>query len=332
MENLIYSFPDHILSAVGYCKKLERGYLGHRREFKNVVVAGMGGSAIGARIVRDMFSKESYTPIDIVSDYEVPSSVGPDTLVVCSSYSGTTEETLYFLKIAFTRGASVVCISSNPNIVVNAKLDPRDIPVVHLPPDLPPRAAIGFSMVCLSYVFSYFDIIPRVDVLSRFSFTANELKKDVERIRELAYKNVDKIGSTCNMVAIYASTNLASVGTRFRQQLNENAKMFACDFVIPEANHNDLVGWTEHHINSCAVFIHSDKDFPKIGLRFEFTKKVIKKYVDDIVDINFVGPNLIFETLYAILYLDFISVRLAHIRGVDPMEVDIIGKLKAELK
>jgi glucose/mannose-6-phosphate isomerase len=293
---------------------------------RNVMITGLGGSGIGGTIVSEIASNQSSAPINVNKDYFLPEYVNNETLVIVSSYSGNTEETLNAFEIALKRKAKIVCITSGGKIADLAKDTNTDYILV--PGGMPPRSCLGYSLTQLLFIFNFFGLIKddfksqlnaAIDLLEK---EENQIKKDAETI---AHKLVNKTP------IIYSVANYEGIAVRLRQQINENAKMLCWHHVIPEMNHNELVGWTEKNNNWAVLFLRNDNDYDRTQKRIEINKEVISKYTDTIIEIYSKGNSVIERTIYMIHLSDWISMYLAEIRKVDATEVNVINYLKSTL-
>ena len=193
---------------------------------------------------------------------------------------------------------------------------------------MPPRACLGYSLVQMFFVLNYFKIIPnkfKKDFKSAIALIKKEEKNIQKEAREIAKILFKKI------TIIYSSVGHEGVSVRFRQQLNENSKMLAWHNIIPEMNHNELVGWTKKDHNLAVVIFRNDSDYSRVKHRIDFTKKVISQYTPGIIEIHSKGESMIEKAMYHIHIADWISAILAEMKGIDTSEVKVIESLKATL-
>jgi len=324
MKSLIENFPNQLREAIhiGDNAKLSLS----KRKISNVFISGLGGSGIGGTIVSELMAMEATVPINIGKGYFIPKFINENTLVIISSYSGNTEETLNCLHLALKRKAKIVCITSGGKVAEIAKKKKLD--VIAIPGGNPPRSCLGYSLTQLFFILGFHKII------------SNKFKAQLKSAIELIEGEKQNIISEANDVAgkifgktamIYATTYFEGIAIRFRQQINENAKMLCGHHVIPEMNHNELVGWAGGS-DKISVIIFRDKDeFERNNSRIEINKLVIGKYTPNITEIWSKGRSQIEKAIYFIHIGDWISLFLAEKRGVDAVEVKVIDMLKGEL-
>ncbi|MCH7535519.1 MAG: bifunctional phosphoglucose/phosphomannose isomerase [Bacteroidetes bacterium] len=324
MRNLVNSFPDQLNTALGISKSTSL-HIGSN-EIQNVVINGLGGSGIGGTIVSQIVADDAKVPVTVNKDYAIPAFVNAHSLVIICSYSGNTEETIDAFEKSLTAGAEIVCISSGGTILSRAKETNSNY--IEIPGGLPPRAAFGLPFVQLLTVFEQYGLVQRsyVDKISDASNLLVESKDDIiAKAEEVAEQLMNKIP------IIYSAANYEGVCIRFRQQINENSKMLCWHNVLPEMNHNELVGWRTENQDLAVVILKNDTDFSRTKERMRISKSIYAKYTSTIVEINSLGSNTIENTLSLIHICDWISVLLAEKKGIDPIEVGVIDHLKSEL-
>ena len=323
MKDLVASFSNQLKEAIIIGKKASLSAPAH--EIYNVLICGLGGSGIGGSIVNEMLAGEARTPIQVSKGYFIPAYVNKNTLVIISSYSGNTEETLLCFEQAIAQNAKIVCITSGGKVASIAGEKKLDLIIV--PGGMPPRACLGYSLTQLLFVL-YFNGICS-DPLSRLETAISLLDKEEEAIRMDAENlSTALVGK---MPVIYATTYYEGVAIRFRQQLNENAKMLCWHQVIPEMNHNELVGWREKNDSISVILFRDTDEYERNNARIEINKSVISKYTPHITEIWSKGASMIEKTLYLVHLCDWISVYLADKRGYDATEINVINELKSEL-
>lgn len=324
MQLLIENFSNQLKEAIEIGEKVNLSK--NKKAFSNVVITGMGGSGIGGTLLSELISKEAKVPILVSKNYFLPYFVDENSLVIVSSYSGNTEETIQSLESALERGAKIVCITSGGKILEIAQ--EQGIDHIIIPSGMPPRACVGYSLIQMLYVLYNFDIIGvgfKEDLYASISL----LEKEKENIK----KEAKGIASTLlgKIVVIYTPHGEESVGLRFRQELNENSKILAWHNTIPEMNHNELVGWREKHEDLAVVFFRNSTDYGRIVKRIDLTKEIVLKYASKVIEINSKGTSPIERAMYHINIGDFISAYLAEIQNIDPNEIQVIEYLKSSL-
>jgi glucose/mannose-6-phosphate isomerase len=230
MDNLIANFTKQMAQAleIGKMMKLSPRH----REIKNVVVAGLGGSGIGGNLVAELISKKMKLPFIVCKDYFLPHFVDDHTLLIASSYSGNTEETLHAMEDGIKRNSKIVCVSSGGSMVALARKAGLDY--VTIPGGMPPRACLAYSFIQQLFILSYYNLIDEgfvVGIEEAIGHLDTEEKRIVKQAQSIARKINKK------MIVIYSAANMESVAIRWRQQLNENSKMLCWHHVIPEMNH-----------------------------------------------------------------------------------------------
>ncbi len=323
MKQLVQAFPTQLQEAlmIGQSYRFQTP----AKSFSNVVLTGLGGSGIGGSIVQNYVADTMSIPFIVNKDYFLPAFVNEDTLLIVSSYSGNTEETLSAMNQGLKAKATVVCISSGGKVADIAKKKKLDC--IQLPAGMPPRSCLGYSMVQVLYV------------LHHFGYVKNDFEKSINaaiKMMKTEEKDFQKQGKALakklagKTPIIYAASDFEGVAVRFRQQINENGKMLCWHNVIPEMNHNELVGWRTKDHSRIAVFIRNENDYERTQTRMEINKAVIKKYAS-VLELWSKGKTF-FERVFSIVHLtDWASVYLADLNGVDVMEVAVIDHLKNEL-
>lgn len=324
MKELIKDFTNQLAHAI----VIGNAYFpsDKTRKLSNVLISGLGGSGIGGTIASQLVAPEALIPITTNNGYFIPGFVDDETLFIACSYSGNTEETVSAAQLAHNKGAKIVVISSGGTLTQNAKKYGWDI--IEIPGGHPPRACFGFSFPEVFYVLHAHNIISK------------KFEKDLEATMVLLDEHEDAIQQQAKEIAetlfgktpvIYAADNFGGVATRFRQQLNENSKMLCWHHVIPEMNHNELVGWRTKDENLAVVLFRNETDFKNIQARMEINKDTFYQYTNTVIEIWSNGESDLQRALYLIHIGDWVSYFLGEKRGVDITEVKVIDHLKAEL-
>jgi len=325
MDQLVRKFPAQLKEAleIGEKANIRVG----ERDFRKVYVAGMGGSGIGANFVAEFIKEECKIPYTIGKGYHIPAFVDEFTLAIVSSYSGNTEETISAFNQLRSTGARIIVIASGGTLIESAKKYQLDY--IQLPDNWPsPRACLGYSMVQQLCILHKLELIGNesLEAIAEAAVLLEEEQEDIQaQARELAS------GLFGTIPIIYTTDRMESVAVRFRQQINENAKMLCWHHVIPEMNHNELVGWRKEHDNLAVVYLRNQDDYERNQTRIEINKEIISTYTDKIMDVYSEGDTLIERALYLVHLVDWCSVFLAELQGVDPVEIKVIDHLKTEL-
>lgn len=324
MKKLVQNFPTQLHEALLIGQSYR--FITAKKQYANVVLTGLGGSGIGGSIVQNFVFDKLAVPFVVNKDYFLPAFVSKDTLVIVSSYSGNTEETLHAMQQALKVKATVICITSGGKVAEIAKKKKLDC--ILLPSGMPPRSCLGYSLTQVLFV------------LQGFGLLNHNIKKDLEASIKLLRANSKSIQTKATALAkklyektpvIYSAPEYEGVAVRFRQQINENSKMLAWHHVVPEMNHNELVGWKDKDDSRSVVFLRDDADYERTQLRMEINKKVIKKCTKNVTEIYTVGKSYLEKAFYLVHLTDWASVYLAEMRGQDATEVKVIDMLKGEL-
>lgn len=324
MHGLIEAFPKQLKEAVeiGRSAKLSNP----DRKFTNVVVTGLGGSGIGGRIASQMISHETSCPIEVYSNYYLPAYVGEGTLLIASSYSGNTEETIAAMKQGKERGAYVACITSGGKMLEFAKEHGLDHVII--PGGNPPRAMLAYSLTQQFVLLKHYGIA-KTDVTDQILGAAGLLEKERANIQAEAKKLVEAVNG--KRIVIYSEAGTEAIATRFRQQINENSKQLCWHHAIPEMNHNELVGWAGGKDDIAVLILRHKSDHERSQIRMEINKKIFGKYTNSVHEIWSQGSNAVENQFSLSYHNDWFSWYLADINGVDSIEIEVINMLKGEL-
>lgn len=324
MKNLIQNFPNQIRESINISKNLK---LPIDRTITNVIICGMGGSGIGAELIKNWSFDTMKLPLDIIHDYHLPASVNRNSLVILSSYSGNTAETISCAHQAFDKGALVIGISSGGSI--EKLLQDSKSYLVKIPEGMPPRAALGYSLVQLAAIFKQLNFLEE-DIIEEIHNSSLMLEKCqseiIERAKLLNENAIDK------KFIFYGEKWLSSVLLRACQQLNENSKELAHYNIIPELNHNEIVGWSAKNDDEHVLFVRSKFESVENAKRLDITYKILSDIGRSVEIVFATGDSKIAEQLYLIHLLDWLSFHRAETNKVDIMEVKVIDYLKKELE
>ncbi|MBL7718410.1 MAG: bifunctional phosphoglucose/phosphomannose isomerase [Flavipsychrobacter sp.] len=324
MKQLIDSFTNQLKEALIIGQNYR--FKAAKKDFSNVILTGLGGSGIGGSIVQNYVFDKMKIPFIVNKDYFLPAFVNKDSLVIVSSYSGNTEETVAALRHAAKVKATVVCITSGGEIATIA--GKKKIDCILLPAGMPPRACIGYSMVQVLYTLAYFDLISG-EFVSNVKASVKLLDAEKKDMQKKAKSLAQKLNG--KLPIIYSAADYEGLAIRIRQQINENAKMLAWHGAIPEMNHNELVGWKDKDPNKVVLLLRNDSDYERVQTRMEINKKIIKKYTPNIIELYSKGKSYWERIFYFIHLTDWLSVYLADLHEVDAMEVKVIDFLKGSL-
>jgi glucose/mannose-6-phosphate isomerase len=323
MDTLIKEFTNQLRSAIEIGNKFE---FPKYKGIKNIIVSGMGGSGIGGSLVYDWVKNEFKVPFIVNKSYTLPSFANKNTLVVISSYSGNTEETLSVLNQAIAKECNILIISTGGQCVEIAKK--YNLPCVIIPGGQSPRASIGYSFIQLIFALVQNRIINK-KIFVKIDKSIKQIDKEEEKIQKIAKGIAEKIFN--KIPIIYSSDAYEATAVRLKQQINENSKQYCWNNTIPEMNHNEIVGWRES-IDKIAVLIfrNEDDDF-RVANRINISKITFAKFSDEIIEIQSKGKSNVERSIYLIHLGDWLSFYLSELRNFDPIEVDVIDDLKNKL-
>ncbi|MCX7682498.1 MAG: bifunctional phosphoglucose/phosphomannose isomerase [Anaerolineae bacterium] len=337
--------PDGMLARIGelpqQCRNawdltsdldLPRAY----REVQRVIVLGMGGSAIGGALLEGLVSGECAVPVVIVRDYSIPTFVrGAETLVVASSYSGNTEETLIALQEALERGTLSIAITTGGQLASLAQ--EKGIPLLRFDYRSQPRAALGYSFTLLLGLFSRLglvrdysaDLVEAVEVMREWQMDIGpQVPTAQNAAKSLAERLVNRLP------VVYGAGFLAPVANRWKTQFNENSKHWAFFEVLPELHHNAVVGLgipTSVRDIVTVLMLRSDMDHPRVRVRWDITAELLAKEGVTCETFYGRGKSKLAQMLSLIHFNDYVSFYLAMLNGVDPTPVRTIAFLKRRL-
>ena len=306
------------------------------RQLTKVVIAGMGGSALAALLTKAWLEENLRIPLEVVREYELPTYVDESTLVVASSYSGNTEETLACLQQAADLGAQRAVIAAGGQLIEIA--EGEKIAHVKIPSGLQPRMAVLFNLKALLVTLMHFGIVQH-DLLDEVAAAGDWLKTESDKWTPLVPidKNLAKelalqaVGKT---PVFYGGRLTGPAAYKWKISWNENAKNVAFWNVYPETNHNEFIGWSSHPIDKpFAIFdLQSSSEQPRIAERMELSDRMLSGMRPKANQVSLVGDNLVQQFLWGIALADMTSIYGAILNGVDPTAVDLIEKFKRSLK
>lgn len=324
MRELVASFDLQLKKAIEIGENASISPIS--KNFNNIIICGLGGSGIGGKILQDYLRDKINIPLIVNNEYDIPAFVDKNTLAIVSSYSGNTEETLSALNQLLTKDAHVVCITSGGKLKEIAT--EKNLSIIEIPGGMPPRACLGYSFVQYFYYFKAFGIISE-EIITELKNALSYLKTNTLSIEQEALEIAHKIHT--KIPVVYSSKKYEGVAIRFRQQINENSKGLAWHNVIPEMNHNEIVGWTAKNNNLVNIYFYDDEDHPQNIIRMDYTSEVANPLVAELVKIKVKGNSLLEKMMYLIHLGDWISVQIAEQKQIDPVEVDVITRLKEKL-
>ena len=306
--------PDQIEDALW---RVEAAGVPRRERSGGLVVAGMGGSAIGGDLAAAAVGDRARRPIRTNRGYALPSWLDADALVLFASYSGDTEETVAAYERARELGAPRVALTTGGQLSELARED--GIPVIGIPSGMQPRAAVIYMTVAALECAAACGASPSLrGEIEAAGPTLRALAEDDSEPRALAESLRDRIP------VVYGAGRTVAPARRWKTQLNENAEVAAFASELPEADHNEVCGEDER---LAAIFLDDDTLEPRLRRRIEVTREVLGG--GHVVEAR--GASPVERVLSLVLLGDLVSVHLAYLRGVDPTPVEVIGRLKAAL-
>ena len=300
-------------------------------DWNGVLCLGMGGSGAGGLFLRALSDDSGGLPFVVWTDYGVPSWWGPEWLVIATSYSGNTEETLDGVREVISAGGTVVGICSGGELEGILSGDDNSV-CLNVPSGQMPRSAFGHIFGTQLSACWELGILPRP--------SSEELSSMLDRLSHASLESdlSDNSGMAATLsrslvgseIGIVAPTCLGPAAYRFSCQLNENSAMFAGVTDVPEMNHNEIVAWTSKTASNRALLLFSCEDLhPRTSARIDWMLKEIESYPSWVIECE--GESLLERLLYAAHVTDWVSIGLAVLTGEDPSEMPAIESLKAHL-
>lgn len=325
MKDWIIQFPIHLKDGI---ERYSQHSFSIDRQIKSIVLCGMGGSAFGGKFVKHYLENQFPLPFEIKQDYILPAYVNEETLVISSSYSGNTEETLFCTEEAIRRNALVIGLTSGGRL--KELLLSNSFPMFELPTGFAPRAAIGYSITALLSLFSACHLISNK--------WQEEVKEAIHIIETTDFhRKAQEIANEIHgfLPIVYTTTLMEPLAIRIRQQINENSKQLCWHHVVPEMNHNEIVGW--EHPNALfsylvVLFIHCPHELKRNQIRLQLTAKVLEQRDIKMLHLELPQYPLLTYMLVMLHWFDWISYELALANQVDPTPVAVIDYFKGELK
>ena len=326
----VLGLPEHLRDALW---RVESARLQRHDAPGGLIVAGMGGSAIGGALARAALGDRAQRPIVLARGYSLPAWTTPETMVLCSSYSGNTEETLAAYEAAGVVGAHRIVATTGGKLAECARRD--EVPVVPLPGGFQPRAAVAYALVVALEVAALCgageSLHSEIDVAAahteqliaawRPGGEQDEVPKDLAR------------GLQGTVPQIAGSGLTSAIAYRWKTQFNENAKVPAFSNDLPELDHNEIVGWqsADELGQFSAVFLDDNDLHPRIRQRIELTRGLIAAGGAATFRVETVGGTPTERLLSLIVLGDLVSIYLAVLRGLDPTPVPVLDQLKRAL-
>jgi glucose/mannose-6-phosphate isomerase len=327
-------FPEQIKESLAIAETVERfGFL----KIDNVIITGMGASAISGDIMGSLFRDKLDVPLFVNREYDLPKWVNKDTLVICISYSGNTDETLSAFKIAYQKKCKIICISTGGKLQELA--EKRQVPFIKVPSGIQPRAATAYLL------------FPSIIFLKKIGLLKTTIDADIQEaiavtqdLITLIHKAVPEENNLAKQIArqlynaipqTYGWGIYTPIAIRWRHQFNENSKLIARTDIAPDCNHNDIVGWSANPEISkrftCVVFRDKDEESLDMTTRLNFMRDLFHNTAGAVIEVLPKGKSQLAKMMYLMCLGDFSSCYLAVLRGIDPTPIDIINELKKRL-
>ena len=330
----ICELPNQISEAAKLIKGIDLKSLSQK--YDQIVLTGMGGSAIAGDLLKYYLRDELEIPFIINRNYSLPNFVNRKTMVFACSYSGNTEETLNSARMAIKRGATIIGLSSGG--ALEKLLQEHNLTVIKIPSGYPPRQALGYMFFPLLNLIQHLGLIsPKTEDIHETVTVLEEIRKrsDPTKLYDHNLSNLIAKKLYKKIPVIYTATEfLYPVVTRWRNQFNENSKVLAFSNVLPELNHNEIMGWEappEVLNNFNILFLRDEAEFSRNRKRLEISKDIFQKNHVPIFEVFSEGTSLL-ARIFSLIYIgDWVSYYLALLYKKDPIKIDSIQRLKDTL-
>ncbi len=301
-----------------------------------IVLAGMGGSSLAAAIAKKWLDRDHALsqPFEVVRDYTLPNYVKDDTLVICFSVSGNTEETLAALEDAQIKGAHVVIVASGGKLLDIAK--ERNLPFVQLGQLSQPRYGVIMHLRAITKILAQYEIaVNAYDEIAELAESIADMAKSIAADTPTVENPAKQLALQCagKTPIMYASSFFAPLAYKWKISFNENAKNTAWMDEFPEFSHNEFIGWASHPVEKpfAIIDLRSQFDHPRIDKRFELTEKLLSGRRPAAHEIWLRGDSVLAQFLTGVVMADFTSIYLGILNGVNPTPVELVEQLKKEL-
>jgi len=335
MYDAVRTFPDQWREGRQIALQADLRHV-RKEGYRQVVVVGMGGSAIGGEFLRTLALDEAQAPVFVSRSYALPAWVGPETVVIASSYSGDTEETLAAFKEALKRKASVACVTSGGALLAQAQAE--GLPFVQVPGGMPPRAALGYSLTALLTLAEKMKLLV-LDVRS-WDETQALLEQQAATLADPeapGNKALELAEALKNRLPIIYSSEglLEGVNLRWRNQIQENSKTLAVGNVFPEMNHNEIMGWQRQmawHEHLGVVVLRDRGDHARVGRRMDVTRDLLAQRAGFWKEVHSLGTSKLARVMSLVHLGDWMSLYLSVLHQIDPTPIPLITQLKRAMQ
>lgn len=316
----VLGLPDQLRDAMW---RLETARL-QPAESAGLMVCGMGGSAIGGELAAAALGDRLTKPVLSIRGYELPSWATPEWTVLCSSYSGNTEETLACFEAAEVLGTRRLVLSTGGALVERAR--EAGVPVVAPPGIYQPRVAVAYMFVVAAEAAALAGAAPSIH--TEIDAAAAFLEREREALQARAAEIAAELDGA--VTVIHGADLTAPVAQRWKTQMNENAKLAAFCAELPEADHNEICGWTgDAAAKMAAVFLEDCDQHPRERRRFELTAEIVGEGAGAVVRVETEGETRAERLLWATLLGDLVSLQTAERLGADPEKIEALDRIKA---
>jgi len=301
-----------------------------KNNYTSIVYCGLGGSAISGDLLLDYLSNELKLPFRVVRGYNLPSFTNKDTLVIISSYSGNTEETISCFRQALKIKCGIIAITSGGTIWEEAKK--YKIPANKIESGFQPRYALGLGFFSLLKLMQELGIVNEENTIKKIIDLWQRRGEEFSRDKNQAIQIAEQIIGF--IPVIYSAEFLSSVGYRFKCQVNENSKLHAFHHNIPEMNHNEIIGWEsyqEKQFEAKVIYLLDKEYHPQNRKRFDILKEMLSEQKVDVLNLESDEENRKVRIMDLIFLCDWISFYTSVLRGFDPSEIDFIHQMKKQL-
>ena len=304
----------------------------NKDKINNIILTGLGGSAISGDLMINFLKDELSVPFSVNRNYNLPKYADENTLVICSSYSGNTEETISACRDAIEKNCQVICITTGGRIGEMA--DKNQFPVFKLKPGYQPRYALWINFFALLKSLHLLNLVQVENefvenIIQHFKTKGNELSVE----DNLAFRLAESLNGFVPVIYVVADVTSA-VGVRLKCQFNENSKLHSYCSLLPELNHNEIIGWETYHekqFNTKVIFIDDDTYHPQVKKRVKITGEILGKSGVEHITLKSDEKDFKLRLLDLIYLGDWISYYLAIIRNQDPSLIKNIIYLKEKL-
>jgi len=334
MLDKVANFPEQIIEAK---EIIDSAQLDSFFKIDNIIISGMGGSAISGDLLQSLLRDRIEIPIFVNRQYDLPKWANKNTLLISQSYSGNTEETLSAFKHGCQKRCKIIGISSGGKL--QEFCEKRNISHIKIPQGFTPRAATGYMFFSSLYALKKIRVV-KIDIESEIDETIsltedfkNHNKKEIPERDNISKQIAKKLLNTIPQV--YGFDFFIPIAKRWCTQFNENSKIISRYDEVSESNHNDIVGWSMNPEQTkkftCILFRDNETETIYISKRLDFMKKLFESVAENVFEIHIKGKKRLPKMMYTMYLGDFISCYIAILRKTDPTPVVIINELKDEL-